>query len=93
MRQDTFQRIAPGAGLSGWRLERRVPLAVLGAIILQCGGVVVWATWQEARLQAVERSQAQQSGLNEKFARLEERIDSLRGDIARLSKQVERVGR
>jgi hypothetical protein len=91
MRQEQFRRFSSDAAAPAWRLERRVPLALLCAVLMQCVGAIIWATWLEARLQAVERVQAEQAGLRENFARLDERIDGLRGDIARLSRQVEKM--
>ncbi len=93
MRQEQLRRISPpGAEQQpGWRLERKIPLTLFCALIGQCLGLVVWATHLEARLEAVERAQGAQTGLNEKFARLEERIDALRSDIAQMRRQIDRL--
>lgn len=93
MRQEQWQRLSPSGAEQqpGWRLERKIPLTLFCALIGQCVGLVIWATHLEARLEAVERAEGEQTGLNEKFARLEERIDALRGDVGQLRRQIDRL--
>src|SRR5579885_764923 len=93
MRQEHLRRLSPPAADTpgAWRLERKIPLTLFSALVGQCVGLIVWGTYLEARLEAVEHAQAEQAGLNEKFARLEERIDALRGDIAQMRRQLDRL--
>jgi hypothetical protein len=55
-----------------WLLDRRVPLAVIVTLLLQLGGALIWSAKLDARVDNLEQETINSSGLNEKFARLEE---------------------
>lgn len=42
--------------MNGWRLDKHVPIAVVGAILLQAGSTIWWASTVETRISsAVEK--------------------------------------
>jgi len=66
-----------------------VPPTVLFALAMQLAGALVWASQLEARMQGVEKLTGGPPQMNEKFGRLEERLDGLRGDISAMRRQVQ----
>ena len=74
-----------------WRLEKRVPLALLLSLLLQLAGGLIWASQLDARVEQLEQSSMARSGLNEKFGRLEERLDSLKQNILVMRQQMDRL--
>jgi hypothetical protein len=73
-----------------WRIDKRIPIAVLITIILQIGAVLVWAAELDARVGIVER-QIGDTSINEKFGRLEERLDSVKQHIEAIRRQLDQV--
>ncbi|MCP4386532.1 MAG: hypothetical protein GY798_34835 [Hyphomicrobiales bacterium] len=78
---------------SGWHLDKRVPLAMIFAIIVQTIGLVVFVARLETRVAHLEandarttsldlsgriiRVETQLAGLNETTVRIERKVDSL----------------
>jgi len=61
-----------------WHLDRKVPIALILALILQTTGAIWWASNQATRLDAVERWQIDNKTTAERLVRVEtilERID------------------
>jgi Tfp pilus assembly protein PilO len=72
-----------------WRLDKRVPLAVLITILIQMVGVVVWATHLDARVDFIEEKTAGVSALSERLGRIEERIDGIKQDTQSVKHNLE----
>lgn len=72
-----------------WRLDRRVPLAVILAMILQAVAALVWATKLDARVAVLEETRVENRMVSAQVARVEERIEALRGEIAGLRERIE----
>ena len=87
---------APASGtlpISGWHLDKRVPLAMIFAIVIQTIGLVVFVARLETRVSHLEandaraasmdlsgriiRVETQLTGLNETTVRIERKVDSL----------------
>ena len=62
-----------------WKLDRRIPLAVIIMLILQIASALVWATQLDARVSNMEHQSISIISVNEKFIRLEERLDHAGG--------------
>lgn len=92
MKPEPLKRLSGPAPAEVWRLERRVPLALLAALLLQLLTLVAWATWLEARVDRVEHGLNAVSGAGEKFARIEERLEGVRGEIVLLRRALEKFG-
>jgi hypothetical protein len=71
--------------------EGRLSLALIMTLLMQAAGVLIWATQLEARVGAVEQQGEGTSSLNEKFARLDERLDGMKEDIAVIRRQMENL--
>ena len=74
-----------------WRFDKRIPVALFISIILQMGGALIWASQLDARVNQLEQNTLADSGLGEKFARLEERLDSLKQNLAGMRQQLDHI--
>jgi hypothetical protein len=74
-----------------WVLDRRVPIAVIVTLLFQMSGALVWATQLDARVGDIERQSISSAGLNEKFARLEERLDDMKQNLASMKHQLDHL--
>ena len=73
----------------GWRLERRVPLTLIAALLVQLATLVAWAAWLEARVSAMERAAEETQALDARVARLEGRVDAVRTDVMFIRRRLE----
>ncbi len=72
---------------------RRMPGAVLFSVVIQAAGALVWATQLDARVSSVERQSVNTVMLNEKFARLDERLEYLKKEIESMHRQTEQINK
>lgn len=70
------------------KFERRIPVAVILTLLVQMGGALIWAAQLDARVDSIEIKHVDDRHLNEKFARLEERLDFLKQDIGGMKHQL-----
>jgi Tfp pilus assembly protein PilO len=75
----------------GWRIDKRVPVAVILTMFIQIAGILIWAAQLDARVGNMERQVIGETSLNEKFARLEERLENMKQDIVSLRHQIDRL--
>lgn len=68
-----------------WHLDKRVPLALIIAIITQTAGIVWWAAQSDARIAAVIDGQ---SFLTSRVGSLEQDQQDRRVDIATMAEQI-----
>lgn len=73
-----------------WRLDRRIPPAVLMALALQFIALVAWSTQLQARVALLEQSQGEAGRVPERLARLEERLGAVREDVSFIRRTLER---
>jgi hypothetical protein len=76
---------------NAWRLDKRVPVAVIVAMLLQLAGILIWATQLDARVSSMEQQMVGSPALGEKFARLEERLEYMKQDVQYIKHQLERL--
>lgn len=75
----------------GWKIDRHIPVAVILTLLIQVGGVLIWATQLDARVSGIEQQAISSNTLNEKFARLDERLDNMKQDIAGIKRQLDKL--
>jgi Tfp pilus assembly protein PilO len=79
----------------GWHLDKRVPVAIIFALLVQSAGVIWWASNMSSRQSVIEDRVAvhdmQISAMRDTAAnaavslgRIEENVDALRNDIERV---------
>jgi hypothetical protein len=75
----------------GWHLDRRVPVAIMLALVGQTilGGI--WIGRMDARLEAVEAWQEQNSRIDSRLAVLEERVLDVNRRLDRQLQVLERL--
>ena len=78
----------PG-GPEGGMVDRRLPAAVIVALIVQTAGALVWAGGAAARIEALETRVEQQGSVAERLARLEEQAAATRAAIERIEARLE----
>ena len=74
-----------------WKLDRRIPFAVILTMLLQLAGALIWATQLDARVGNVEEQMVSDSSLNEKFGRLDERLESLKQNMDGIKRQLDKL--
>ncbi len=75
-----------------FRLERRVPMAVIVTLVAQTGAGLMWAGAAEQRLGDVERRIEGQTGAPERLARVEEQTLAMRAQLQRIEEKLDRAG-
>lgn len=66
--------------VSHWQIDKRIPLAIIFTLMMQLFGALFWAAQLDARVMRMEQQSMSQRHLNERFARLEERLDNVKAD-------------
>ncbi len=74
-----------------WHLDRRVPIALIMAILIQTAGALTWAGAASERINHLERQVTGDSDLGERAARLEEQTDFMRAALERIETKLDRV--
>ena len=70
------------------KILARLPLALVVTLMIQAASILIWATQLDARVNGVEHQCAGTSSLNEKFARLDERLDGMKQQLDRLTNRL-----
>ncbi len=74
-----------------FRIDRRVPLAFLGALLLQTCAALVWAGGAAERIQGLESQFIRMQTLSERTARLEEQARAMQASLDRIEAKLDRV--
>ena len=77
----------------GTRIERKAPLALMLAIVVQFAAVLLWTGRAAARIDALEAQQATRSTVLERLARLEAQGDAARASLERIEARLDRTAR
>lgn len=72
---------------------RKVPAALVVALVVQTIGGLVWAGGAAARISALEGQVAEQGMVAERLARLEAQGEAMRASLARIERVLEGIGR
>lgn len=76
---------------NGWRIDKRVPVAVILAIFIHIFGILIWASQLDARVDNMEKHVVGESAFNEKFARIEERLEHVKEDVSFIKNDMEKI--
>lgn len=66
----------PEPPAQGWQLERRIPLTLVFALVMQGAGLVIWGTYLQARVDALAAAD-----VVPRLVRIEERLDAVRDEL------------
>ena len=76
---------------SGWHLDKRVPIALILAILFQTAGALMWAGAATERLSQLESQAYDRRGLIERTARLEEQTRHLQATLDRIEDKIDKA--
>lgn len=74
-----------------WHLDKRVPIALILAILIQTAGALTWAGAAAERINQLERQATGGSDLGERTARLEEQVAFSRASLERIERKLDRL--
>ncbi len=80
--------VSAPVGRGGWRLARRLPLALIAAILAQTAGFGFWVGGLVARLDHVEAWQAQNARVDARLAVLEAQTGEIMRIVGRLESRM-----
>ncbi|MBL8548389.1 MAG: hypothetical protein JNJ73_00285 [Hyphomonadaceae bacterium] len=72
------------------KIDARITLALMVAVVLQAAGGFIWTGKAAARLDAVEARIAKTDEMAERLVRLEEQLGQARASLARIERRLER---
>ncbi len=67
--------------ITHWRVDKRIPIALLITLFLQIAAAIIWATQLNARVDTLEHEAGESSGFGEKLARIDERLQNMKQDM------------
>ncbi|WOF73360.1 hypothetical protein QMT40_000990 [Parvibaculaceae bacterium PLY_AMNH_Bact1] len=78
---------APGR----WHLDKRVPIALIVAILIQTAGALTWAGAASERINHLEREVISDDDMGERTARLEVQAAYMRAALTRIEDKLDRA--
>jgi hypothetical protein len=73
--------------VAGWTIDKRIPLPMLGAVLLQTMAIVIWGTHLDDRVVMLERT----SVTTEQYARVDEKMSTLKDDMGSMKKDMQDI--
>ncbi len=73
-----------------WHLDKRVPVAIIIALLMQTAGALVWAGAASERLSTLEGRTQSLTKMNVRTARLEEQVIYMRATLDRIENKLDR---
>ena len=74
-----------------FRLDRRIPVALVFAFVLQTGGALFWAGSAAQRISEVERQTQANATAAERVVRLEEKVSAMHQQLSRIELKIDRL--
>ncbi len=74
-----------------WHLDKRVPIALIVAILIQTAGALTWAGAASERINHLERQVINDGDMGERTARLEVQAAYMRAALTRIEDKLDRV--
>jgi hypothetical protein len=68
---------APGNPLTGWHLDKKVPLALIFALVMQTAAFAMWVGSINSRVDALENRQVALEDLRDRMIRVEVLLEAL----------------
>lgn len=76
---------------SGWHLDKRVPIALVLAIMVQSAGMVWWGATLSARVATLEEKSVAGSGQPERLVKVETQVEGLTKTMDRIERKLDRA--
>lgn len=77
--------------ITHWRIDKRIPIALLITLFLQIAMAIIWATQLNARVDSLEEKAVYSSDFGEKLARIDERLQSVKQYMEDIKHELENV--
>ncbi|MEZ5691470.1 MAG: hypothetical protein R3D71_07390 [Rickettsiales bacterium] len=74
-----------------WRVDKRIPIALLVTLFLQIAAALIWASQLNARVGMLEQESLNSALFGEKLARIDERLQSVRQHMEDIKDKVENI--
>jgi hypothetical protein len=74
-----------------WHLDKRVPIALILALLLQTASVVWWGARIDARVAMLEATDVSRASSSERLARVEENLKAQSETLVRIDHRLERM--
>lgn len=78
--------------MNAYRLDRRIPLALIAMVLLQTFGALLWAGAAAERISHAEAEASRVQELAERAVRLEAQSAAMREALIRIEAKVDRLG-
>ena len=75
-----------------WHLDRRVPLAMILAIIMQTGTFIWWASSLTERVNTLERERIATAPQGDRLTRVEVKVEGVQTSLDRIERLIRREG-
>lgn len=75
-----------------WHLDRRVPLAMILAIIMQTGTFIWWASSLTERVNTLERERVATAPQGDRLTRVEVKVEGVQTSLDRIERLIRREG-
>lgn len=76
---------------TGWHMDKRVPIALILAILVQTGSVFWWASAISQRVAALEAERVNTADQPGRIIRLETQIGAIQASIASIDAKLDRL--
>lgn len=76
---------------NGWHLDKKVPIGIIIAIIIQTFSLGWFVARMESRITALEISQSQRADERDRLITMEERLKAALESMARIERQLDRL--
>ena len=73
-----------------WHFDKRIPIALIAALLLQTAGMVAWAARLDTRVGHLESQTGAGRGDRDRLTRLEVKLDALSESMARVERPLDR---
>jgi hypothetical protein len=69
---------------SSWHLDRKVPIAMVVAILMQTGGMIWWGAKADARIETLERKAELAAPQDTRLTRVETKLEAVQDGISEI---------
>jgi hypothetical protein len=83
-----------GAGrgaVPGWHFDRKVPISLVAALLLQAGATVWWGASMSARVAALEEKIGISSDQGARLIRVETQVDYVHRSLEAMDRKLDRI--
>lgn len=76
---------------TGWHLDKRIPIALIVALLANTAGLVAWGSRIDFRVSQLEESRSQQVDQPNKIVRLETKMEGVQDSLKDINGKLDRL--